>query len=174
MFVKPWIKFCVFLGMLCVLAACSETKVASQSTPKPIVVPSSQKPLATSFDKVAYLSDKLAVRIQSGSVNFHNIDGDAPYVPVTVILNPGETKKITLTKPGQNFFDSKTALTLQYTQGVLMVDTAPNPFGLTDTCASPISFPLRQQWLVGETYTKVNTVCEAGLREVSIRVKLIR
>jgi len=142
----------------------------SPATIKPIKAPILDTP--PQYDHGIYANYILSVVIEGGKIDFHNIDAYAAFKPVQFTLTDGETKSIEIEKSGDNFFRSKTSLTVEYDDGILSLDVAPNPYEMRRDTGSARDLHFNSRWLRGLRYDHINTQGEASLDEVSVTVLL--
>lgn len=155
------------LGLICLLlVACATKSVSPSSAPEAVIAPVvTPDELVASFNSTPYLNQSISVEISQGTVNFNDINGEAAYAPLTVILKPEGEASVHLIKAGDNFFNSNASLSLSYKAGVLVVDGGSNSPGY------PIT--MTELWLKGAVYDNINTKGAADLEGATVRVKLI-
>lgn len=117
-----------------------------------------------------YIHKPISVTIENGFADFHNIDGYAAYEPIVFVLKEGQVVTKSLTKTGNNFFNSNAKITLRYNNGILYIDV-PSPENAKLTY-SGVQFKLNKDWLNGGLYKDVNTDGFCNLRNADITIKL--
>lgn len=147
----------------CMLLACASKQGASEIGPASTVS-------ATSFNAADYVNKAISVTIEKGTVDFHNIDGFWAYQPIVVVLKNGDTVTKSLTKAGDNFFDSNAKITFRYYNGLLYIDEV---FRKDAGFNYPgVKFTLEQDWLSAKLYKNVNTYGLSNLRNAQITVRI--
>lgn len=166
-------KILITLTCLLLTACAHKSEVASKTTqPENSVVNLSLSPAQT--NRVDFSDSRLQVALTGGRVDFNNIDAYAAYEPVHFSLDDGETKAVTITKAGDNFFDSSTMLTASFKDGTLSLDTKPNPFGAHRGNNPAREITYSPTWRAGETYKNINSQGEASLDQVTVTILLTR
>ncbi len=158
--------------MLSTCACASKKEVAVKPPPSNLITTAIDEN-SSQYDANAYSNYSLRVNIDGGHVNFNNIDGFADFDPVAFSIKNGEKKSIQITKSGDNFFRSRTTLSIYYKDGMLAVDTKPSPFVLNPNSTPARELLFNPHWLSGDKYSNINTQGEAGLEQANITVKLI-
>ena len=166
-------KKIALLGIICLLTACA-ARAPSVVPPTSMGVSTETPPLSTEYDNRAYENYVLVVSLEGGRINFNNIDGYAAFLPVRFSLKNNETKSIEIVKMGDNFFHSKTVLTVQYVNGILLLDTNVDPYAIRPSTSMAKEFRFNSHWLVKERYDNISTQGEASLDQVSITLQLTR
>lgn len=159
---KQYISVPLFLLFSAFLASCANNQKA---VIHPIV--STQ----ASVNLVSYYDQPIQVTLKGGTVDFHDIVGFAAYQPITVTLKNKQLLTQTLTKSGNNFFNSTVDITLYYANGILYIDYAAN--NKQDPGVVAAKFTLSKSWLTGATYQNINTYGIPKMRGATLMVKVI-
>jgi hypothetical protein len=163
----------IILFIIIFLSACAQTTKQEAPTPTQQALEKIQGRPALPFGGNHYDNYQLSVSLGGGKVNFNNIDGFAEFIPVEFTLKNNETKSIVLKKSGNNFFDSATVLTVTYEQGILSLDTLPNPYTQHPEETSKTTLSFSPEWLTGKTYYNISTHGKAGLSNTAIQLHLL-
>ena len=148
-----------------VLFACTSGQEVQGITPIQVDTTS-----ASNFVAADYINKPISVTIEKGEADFHNIDGFAAYQPIVVFLKNGEVVTKSLTKTGNNFFDSNAKITLRYYNGLLYIDEVSRED--IHLSYAGLTLPLNEGWLKGQVYMPVNTEGFSRLRNAVVTVRI--
>ena len=144
------------LGFLSSSCSIQRTQVDQKITKSTPVTPTTYPPLHI------YLCD--------GTVNFHNIIGQAGYQPLTVTITNQQTKNVTIHSNPPNFFNATTITRINYNHGVVKIDVMPGPYHQMFQPYKATQFIFNPTWVTGWQST-FSTRGFAAFSHATIKIK---